>query len=86
MKKKKYGPLLIKKTLTQIIKKIIQTNISSVLISIDNLVSSGPNEVTLEMIITSIENSKYVYRYKDEKDQLKIKKHNINVKKENFYK
>ena len=71
--KKKYGPLLIKKTLTQIIKKIIQTNISSVLISIDNLLSKNTNEVTLEMIITSIENSKYVYRYKDEKDQLKIK-------------
>ena len=71
--KKKYGPLLIKKALTQIIKKIIQTNISSVLISIDNLLSTDANEVTLEMIITSIENSKYVYRYKDEKDQLKIK-------------
>ena len=71
--KKKYGPLLIKKTLTQIIKKIIQTNITSVLISIDNLVSTGASEVTLEMIITSIENSKYVYRYKDDKDQLKIK-------------
>ena len=79
--KKKYGPLVIKKTITQIFKKLISTNISSVSISIDNLITSGKNEVSLEMIISSIENSKYTYKYKNEKDQLKIKTISILSKK-----
>ena len=71
--KEKYGPLIIKKTISQIFKKLIQTNLSSVSINVDNLLSSDKNEVTLEMIIASIENSKYIYKFKDVKDQLKIK-------------
>ena len=79
--KKKYGPLVIKKTILQIFKKLIQTNLSSVSINVDNLISSGNNEVTLEMIISSIENSKYMYKFKDEKNQLKIKTVSILSKK-----
>ena len=79
--KKKYGPLVIKKTILQIFKKLIQTNLSSVSINVDNLISSGNNEVTLEMIISSIENSKYTYKFKDEKNQLKIKTVSILSKK-----
>ena len=79
--KKKYGPLVIKKTILQIFKKLIQTNLSSVSINVDNLISSGNNEVTLEMIISSIENSKYTYKFKDEKNQLKIKTLSILSKK-----
>ena len=79
--KKKYSPLVIKKTILQIFKKLIQTNLSSVSINVDNLISSGNNEVTLEMIISSIENSKYTYKFKDEKNQLKIKTLSILSKK-----
>ena len=79
--KKKYGPLVIKKTILQIFKKLIQTNLSSVSINVDNLISSGNYEVTLEMIISSIENSKYTYKFKDEKNQLKIKTVSILSKK-----
>ena len=79
--KKKYGPLVIKKTITQIFKKLIRTNLSSVSISVDNLITNGKNEVTLEMIISSIENSKYTYKYKNEKDQYKIKTISILSKK-----
>ena len=79
--KKKYGPLVIKKTITQIFKKLIRTNLSSVSISVDNLMTNGKNEVTLEMIISSIENSKYTYKYKNEKDQYKIKTISILSKK-----
>ena len=71
--KQKYGPLVVKKTLIQIFKKILKTNVSSVSISIDNLITHGQNEITLEMIISSIENSKYTYKFNDEKNQLKLK-------------
>ena len=71
--KKKYGPLVIKKTLMQIFRKLLKTNISTVSITVDNLITSNKNEVTLEMIISSVENSKYEYKFKNEKDQSKIK-------------
>ena len=80
--KKKYGPLVIKKTLIQIFKKLMQTNMSSVSISLDNLITNGKNEVTLEMILSSIENSRYVYKFKTEKNQTKIKTVSILSKKE----
>ncbi len=80
--KKKYGPLVIKKTLVQIFKKLMQTNMSSVSISLDNLITNGKNEVTLEMILSSIENSRYVYKFKTEKNQTKIKTVSILSKKE----
>ena len=80
--KKKYGPLVIKKSLIQIFKKLMQTNMSSVSISLDNLITNGKNEVTLEMILSSIENSRYVYKFKTEKNQTKIKTVSILSKKE----
>ena len=80
--KKKYGPLVIKKTLVQIFKKLMQTNMSSVSISLHNLITNGKNEVTLEMILSSIENSRYVYKFKTEKNQTKIKTVSILSKKE----
>ena len=80
--KKKYGPLVIKRTLIQIFKKLMQTNMSSVSISLDNLITNGKNEVTLEMILSSIENSRYVYKFKTEKNQTKIKTVSILSKKE----
>ena len=71
--KDKYGPINLNKSINLIIKKIKKTNTKSISINVDNIISKKL-AISLDHIVTSIENGLYQYSYKKEKVITSIKK------------
>ena len=74
--KDKYGPINLNKSINLIIKKIKKTNTKSISINVDNIISKKL-AISLEYIVSSIENGLYQYSYKKENVTAKIKKCNF---------
>ena len=71
--KDKYGPINLNRSINLIINKIKKTNTKSISLNIDNIISKKL-AISLEHIVSSIENGLYKYSYKNEKVAVKIKK------------
>ena len=71
--KDKYGPINLNRSINLIINKIKKTNTKSISLNIDNIISKKL-AISLEHIVSSIENGLYKYSYKKEKVAVKIKK------------
>ena len=71
--KDKYGPINLNRSINLIINKIKKTNTKSISLNIDNIISKKL-AISLEHIVSSIENGLYKYSYKKEKVPVKIKK------------
>ena len=74
--KDKYGPINLNRSINLIIKKIKKTNTKSISINVDNIISKKLT-ISLEYIVSSIENGLYQYSYKKEKVATKMKKCNF---------
>jgi len=71
--KKKFGPLVVKKVLTEVMNKILKTNLVSLSLDFDNILDKSNSNIDLEMIISTIENSKYRYNFKKKEEKIKLK-------------
>jgi leucyl aminopeptidase len=74
--KDKYGPINLNRSINLIIKKIKKTNTKSISINVDNIISKKLT-ISLEHIVSSIENGLYQYSYKKEQVATKMKKCNF---------
>jgi len=74
--KDKYNPLALKKSIKGIISKIKDINVTNISINTDNIISKKDN-ISLELLVTYLEDSFYKYIYKKEKKGPKIKSCNI---------
>mgnify|MGYP001418321513 CR=1 FL=1 len=75
-KKELYSPLSLIKSISGIMKKINKTNTVSISINIQNIISAKAN-ITVELLISCLEDSFYKYAYKKEKKISKIKSCNL---------
>ena len=74
--KDKYSPLTLNKSIKAIISKIKDIHVTNISINTDNIISKR-NNVTLELLVTYLEDSFYKYIYKKEKKKSKIKSCNL---------
>ena len=74
--KDKYNPLTLNKSIKAIISKIKDIHVTNISINTDNIISKR-NNVTLELLVTYLEDSFYKYIYKKEKKKSKIKSCNL---------
>ena len=74
--KHKYSPLTLNKSIKGIISKIKDINVTNISINTDNIISKR-NNITLELLVTYLEDSFYKYIYKKEKKKSKIKSCNL---------
>ena len=74
--KDKYSPLTLNKSIKGIISKIKDIHVTNISINTDNIISKR-NNVTLELLVTYLEDSFYKYIYKKEKKKSKIKSCNL---------
>ena len=71
-KKEKFGPLNLKRSIKSIITKIIKVNVTKISLNMQNLIIKK-NDITIESLVSYIEDSFYKYTYKKEKNVSKIK-------------
>ena len=71
-KKEKFGPLNLSRSIKSIITKIKKVNVTKISLNIQNLIIKK-NDITIESLVSYIEDSFYKYIYKKEKNILKIK-------------
>ena len=88
--KAKFNSIIFNKVIDEIIKKILKTKIKTLSMNAENIISSKA-KISYEMLITAIENAKYKYLYKKEKEIINLKtcvfssKSTINTNKFNEY-
>jgi len=88
--KTKFNSIIFNKVIDGIIKKILKTKIKILSMNTENIISSKA-KISYEMLITAIENAKYKYLYKKEKEIINLKtcvfssKSTINTNKFNEY-
>ena len=88
--KTKFNSIIFNKVIDGIIKKILKTKIKTLSMNAENIISSKA-KISYEMLITAIENAKYKYLYKKEKEIINLKtcvfssKSTINTNKFNEY-
>ena len=88
--KTKFNSIIFNKVIDEIIKKILKTKIKTLSMNAENIISSKA-KISYEMLITAIENAKYKYLYKKEKEIINLKtcvfssKSTINTNKFNEY-
>jgi leucyl aminopeptidase len=70
--KKKFGPLNLNRSIKNIITKIKKTNVDKISLNMQNLITEK-NNITIELLVSYIEDSFYKYIYKKEKNKSKIK-------------
>ncbi len=74
--KQKYNPLNLYRSIKGIIDKIRKTNAKNISVNIDNIISKKKN-ITLELLVSHIEDSFYKYSFKKEKQVSKISNCNM---------
>ena len=74
--KDKFGPINLNRSINLIIKKIKKTNIKSISLNIDNIISKNLS-ISPEFLVSSIENGLYKYTYKKDKTNIHIKRCNF---------
>ena len=77
--KQKYNPLNLYRSIKGIIDKIRKTNAKNISINIDNIISKTKN-ITLDLLVSHIEDSFYKYSFKTEKQVSKISNCNMVTK------
>ena len=88
--KTKFNPIIFNKVIGGIIKKVIKTKTKTLSINTENIIYSK-TKTSYEMLITAIENAKYKYLHKKEKEIISLKtcvlssKSTINIKKFSEY-
>ena len=70
--KEKFNPIIFNKAINLIIKKVISTKTKTLSINTENIISNR-TKTSYEMLITAIENAKYKYSYKKEKEIVNLK-------------